>query len=91
MAATVPQTQHAVQLVGPSELKLNTAKPVPVPGAHEILAKIEAVGLCFSDLKLLKQFDQHARKTEIVGGIVPAVLGEMQSYQPGTRPTVPGH
>ena len=91
MAATAPHTQHAVQLVGPSELKLNTAKPVPVPGAHEILAKVEAVGLCFSDLKLLKQFDQHARKTEIVGGIAPAVLGEIQAYQPGTRPTVPGH
>ena len=91
MTAEVPETQHAVQLVGPGALKLNTSKPVPAPGPHEILAKVEAVGLCFSDLKLLKQFDKHARKTEIVGGIEPQVLKGMQSYLPGTLPTVPGH
>jgi threonine dehydrogenase-like Zn-dependent dehydrogenase len=88
---TLPKTQHAVQLVGPGELKLNISKPVPTPGPHEILAKVEAVGLCFSDLKLLKQFDKHARKTEIVGGIEPDVLKGIQSYVPGGLPTVPGH
>jgi threonine dehydrogenase-like Zn-dependent dehydrogenase len=88
---TLPETQHAVQLVGPGALKLNTSKPVPNPGPHEILAKVEAVGLCFSDLKLLKQFDKHVRKTEIVGGIGPEVLHGMQSYRPGGLPTVPGH
>jgi L-sorbose 1-phosphate reductase len=91
MTATVPETQYAIQLVGPDKLKLNTSKPVPVPGPHEVLLKVEAVGLCFSDLKLLKQFDQHVRKTEIVGGIEPVVLQGIQSYQPGSRPTVPGH
>jgi len=91
MTATLPETQHAVQLVGPGALKLNTSKPVPTPGPHEILVKVEAVGLCFSDLKLLKQFDKHARKTEIVGGIEPEVLKGMQSYLPGSLPTVPGH
>jgi len=70
---------------------LNTSKPVPTPGPHEILVKVEAVGLCFSDLKLLKQFDKHARKTEIVGGIEPEVLKDVQSYRPGSLPTVPGH
>jgi len=46
----LPETQHAVQLVGPGELRLNPAKAVTQPGPHEILIKIEAVGLCFSDL-----------------------------------------
>lgn len=87
----LPETQHAVQLVGPGALRLNTSKPVPKPGPHEILVKVEAVGLCFSDLKLLKQFDKHPRKTEIVGGIEPEVLKGMQSYRPGNLPTVPGH
>ena len=50
MTPAIPETQHAVQLVGPGALKLDTLKPVPVPGPHEILAKVEAVGLCFSDL-----------------------------------------
>ena len=88
---TLPKSQHAVQLVGPGALELNTSKPVPVPGPHEILAKVEAVGLCFSDLKLLKQFDKHARKTEIVAGIDPDVLKGIQSYVPGSLPAVPGH
>jgi threonine dehydrogenase-like Zn-dependent dehydrogenase len=88
---TLPETQHAVQLVGPGALKLNTSKPVPAPGPYEVLVKVEAVGLCFSDLKLLKQFDKHPRKTEIVAGIEPDVLKGIQSYVPGSLPTVPGH
>jgi len=88
---TLPKTQHAVQLVGPGELTLNTTKTVPTPGPHEILVRVEAVGLCFSDLKLLKQFDQHVRKTEIVGGIEPDVLKGIQSFVPDSLPTVPGH
>jgi threonine dehydrogenase-like Zn-dependent dehydrogenase len=87
----VPDTQYAVQLIGPGELKLNPSKPVPTPGPHEILVKVEAVGLCFSDLKLLKQFHNHARKSEIVSGIEKSVLQGMQSYLPGGAPVVPGH
>ena len=90
-AFDLPKTQHAVQLTGPGELKLNPSKPVPTPGPHEILVKVEAVGLCFSDLKLLKQFHNHARKSEIVAGIEKGVLQGMQSYLPGNAPVVPGH
>jgi len=88
---SLPTTQHAIQLVGPGELKHNTAKAVRRPGPHQILARIEAVGLCFSDLKLLEQFSRHARKSEIVRGIDRKVLGEIPSYVPGEAPTVPGH
>lgn len=87
----LPKTQHAVQLVGPGELKLNRAKPVPTPGPHEILVKVEAVGLCFSDLKLLKQFHDHVRKSEVVAGIEQAILAGIQGYLPGKAPVVPGH
>ncbi len=89
--ATIPATQFAIQLVGPGELKLNISKEVFTPGPHQILCKIEAVGLCFSDLKLLKQFADHPRKSEIVKGLDSAVLGEIPSYVPGDKPTVPGH
>ncbi len=88
---TIPSTQWAVQLVGPGELKLNTDKPVPAPGPRQILARIEAVGLCFSDLKLLKQFDAHVRKSEVIAGLTPEQLAEIPSYVPGKKPTVPGH
>lgn len=88
---TLPKTQYAVQLVGPGELKLNTAKPVTTPGPHQVLGQIESVCLCFSDLKLLKQFSEHPRKSEVLGGLTPEVLKEIPSYVPGGKPTVPGH
>lgn len=91
MPTTIPATQYALQLVGPGQLALNTAKEVFTPGPHQILAKVECVGLCFSDMKLLKQFDQHARKSEIRSGLGLDVLREIPSYVPGTKPTVPGH
>ncbi|MBL7106163.1 MAG: alcohol dehydrogenase catalytic domain-containing protein [Phycisphaerae bacterium] len=85
------QKQTAVQLVGPDELKLNTEKSIPEPAPYQILAQVEAVGLCFSDLKLLKQFDSHARKSEVTGGVSKDVLEQVPSYVPQKNPTVPGH
>lgn len=56
-----------------------------------MLCKVEAVGLCFSDLKLLKQFSEHPRKAEVISGLSQEVLAEIPSYVPGEKPTVPGH
>ncbi|MHC4105906.1 MAG: alcohol dehydrogenase catalytic domain-containing protein, partial [Planctomycetota bacterium] len=84
-------TQYAVQLVGPDELVLNKSKKVFAPGPHQILCRVEAVGLCFSDLKLLKQFSSHVRKSEVVSGIDLEILKEIPSYVPGKAPTIPGH
>ena len=89
--ADLPETQYAVQLVGPERIVLNKSKEVFRPGRCQILCRVEAVGLCFSDLKLLKQFSSHVRKSEIVSGIDPEVLKEIPSYVPGNAPTVPGH
>lgn len=91
MVEKIPLTQYAVELTGPDELGVNSHKRVCQPGPFGILAKVEAVGLCFSDLKLLKQFDSHARKSEIISGINKEVLGEISSYKPDKQPTVPGH
>ena len=87
----LPASQNAVQLVGPGRLVLNRSKDVPQPGPHQIVVKVEAVGLCFSDLKLWNQFSAHPRKGEIVSGIAPEVLQQIPSYVPGELPTVPGH
>ena len=87
----LPVTQFAVQLVGPDKLSFNKSKKIFSPGRHQILCRVEAVGLCFSDLKLLKQFSAHARKTEIISGIAPEILKEIPSYVPGELPAVPGH
>jgi threonine dehydrogenase-like Zn-dependent dehydrogenase len=91
MATTIPKQQRALQLVGPDQLQINENKPVFEPGPCQVLGRIEVAGLCFSDLKLLKQFTGHPRKSEIAAGIAKAVLGEMPHYVPGGKPTVPGH
>lgn len=91
MSDSLPKSEYALQLVGQSELKLNKEKPIFKPGEDQILCKVEAAGLCFSDLKLLKQFSDHARKSEVIAGIDPEKLKKIPSYVPGDKPTVPGH
>ncbi len=87
----LPATQHAIQFVAPGRLVHNRAKPVPRPGPTQLVLQVEAVGICFSDTKLLHAFTAHLRKAEVTGGIDKAALAEIPSYVPGERPTVPGH
>ena len=89
--AAIPTTQRAIQLIGPDQLKVNAAKPVFAPGAHQVLCQVEVCGLCFSDLKLLKQFSAHPRKSGVTSGIDAGALGQMPHYAPGDKPVVPGH
>ena len=91
MSVGLPETQYAVQLVGPDKLILNKSKEVSLPGRRQILCRVEAVGLCFSDLKLLKQFSAHVRKSRVVSGIDTGILKDIPSYVPGQAATVPGH
>lgn len=88
---SIPSSQRAVQLIGSDELTLNTEKSVHVPGAHQVLTEVQAVGLCYSDLKLLKQFSRHVRKSDITSGVDATALTQMPNYVPGNMPVVPGH
>ena len=87
----IPATQHAIQIVAAGRTVHNREKTVPVPGAHQLLVKMEAVGICFSDTKLLHAFTSHPRKSEVLSGLDPDVLAQIPSYAPGRLPTVPGH
>jgi len=87
----IPDQQTAVQLTGPDQLVLNRSKPVSRPGPRQILGRIECVGLCASDMKLLHQFDRHARKTPVLAHLARQVLAAIPSYVPDGAPTVPGH
>jgi len=87
----LPRTEYGVQLVGPGQLVLNRDKEVVRPGPHEVLVKVEAVGLCFSDVKLTKQFSAHPRKDGVIAGIDKEILDGCPSYVPGEKPAVPGH
>lgn len=86
----LPSTQHAVQLVRANELRVNATKPVLGPVGTQILARVEATSLCFSDLKLLKQFSDHPRKSAVMPGLVEN-LPDNPAYVPGELATVPGH
>ena len=89
--SAMSQTQFAIQLVGADQLQLNTEKPVIQPGPHQYLAKVCCVGLCYSDMKLLAQFDQHVRKTPVLDGLAEDILSQIPSYVPNNDATVPGH
>ncbi|MFO7532266.1 MAG: alcohol dehydrogenase catalytic domain-containing protein [Candidatus Limnocylindrales bacterium] len=89
--SSIPATQYAVQIVAPDTTVLNTAKPVPQLGPTQILCRIEATGICFSDTKLLHAFTAHPRKSEVLTFLTPQELSEIPSYVPGDKPTVPGH
>lgn len=91
MTETLPAYQYAVQITAPETVTLTTAKPVHLPGPHQILCQVEAAGLCFSDLKLMSQFDAHPRKAAIKEGIAPSALAEIPGYVPGNLAVVPGH
>ena len=87
----LPATQHAIQFTGPGEVVHNPAKAVHRPGPHQLLVEVEAVGICFSDTKLLHAFTAHPRKSEVLAGLAPEVLAQIPSYTPGELPLVPGH
>jgi len=87
----IPATQHAIQIVDAGRTIHNRSKAVPVPGPHQVLVRMEAVGICFSDTKLLHAFTTHPRKSEVLAGLSAEVLAEIPSYVPGTLPVVPGH
>jgi erythritol/L-threitol dehydrogenase len=50
MAGALPETMKAVVVHGPGDYRLEEV-PVPTPGPGEALVRVEAVGICASDLK----------------------------------------
>ncbi len=91
MPSDTPAQHTAVQLIGADRLQLNRAKITPKPGPTQMLARVECVGLCFSDMKLLHQFQGHPRKSPVLAHLAADVLGGIASYVPEQQSTVPGH
>jgi len=73
----IPPTALAWQLYGAGleNLRLETV-PVPEPAADEILVRVDAVGICASDWKMIAQGEAHSR---------------MRGRDLARQPTVPGH
>lgn len=86
-----PSNQYAIQFTGPEEFQVNHAKPIDPVGPTQLLLRVEACGICFSDTKLLKQFASHPRKSDVVSGLHADALATIPSYKPNEQTTVPGH
>ncbi len=76
----VPEAYHAWQLFGAGfEHVGRNGKAVPLelrePSANEILCRVDAVGLCLSDIKLIRQGGSHARLRGQDLSVEPTVLG----------------
>jgi threonine dehydrogenase-like Zn-dependent dehydrogenase len=77
----IPKTMQAWPLFGAEleNLGKNNAPctiPVPQPEADELLVKIDAIGLCFSDIKLIRAGEEHPR---------------VYSEDLASDPVIPGH
>ncbi|OGA49852.1 MAG: alcohol dehydrogenase [Betaproteobacteria bacterium RIFCSPLOWO2_12_FULL_62_13] len=70
----IPEKMKAWVLGGPGELKL-AEKPVPQPGAAEVLVRVDAVAVCATDLEVIS----HGEPALIQGGL------------PFNRNFTPGH
>ncbi len=87
----IPATQHAIQYTGVDRFEHNDHKAVDPIGPTQLLLRVEACGICFSDTKLLHAFENHPRKLPVIAGLTAAELAEIPSYHPDLEPTVPGH
>ncbi|MDR1768589.1 MAG: alcohol dehydrogenase catalytic domain-containing protein [Propionibacteriaceae bacterium] len=77
-----PATQPAVQIVGPDQVVVNPALPVPRVGPHEILLRMEACGICFSDTKLAHAWTAHPRKSPVVAVVVDPNGASHRAFDP---------
>jgi len=60
----IPKTMKAWVLGGPEELAL-AEKPVPEPGAAEVLVRVDAIAICATDIEIIK----HGMPAMIDGGL----------------------
>lgn len=91
MTDKLPETQYAVQFTAKKTAVVNPSKPVDPVGPTQIMVKVEACGICFSDIKLINAFSDHPRKGPVTSGLSPDQLAAIPSYKPGETPVVPGH
>ena len=73
----IPRTMQAVRLhgVGFENLKVDQV-PVPIPNDRQLLARVDAAGVCASNLKIIAQGSDHPFINGIDLGAHPAQLGD---------------
>jgi len=97
----IPKTMKAWVLGDPNELKL-TQKPVPEPGAAEVLVRVDAVAICGTDLEIFAHglpalieggmpFNKNFTPGHEYMGTVVKLGPGVDEFKPGDRVTVEIH
>lgn len=92
LAAPLPAQTWAWNMVGAGVENIGRGgkpelEPVPTPGSDQLLVRVDAVGMCFSDVKLIKQGGQHPKLHNRDLSVNPTRLGHevaMTVVQVGT-------
>jgi L-iditol 2-dehydrogenase len=77
--SALPERMRAWVLGDPGQLSL-VDKPIPMPGRAEVLVRIDAVGICATDLEII---DHGASRREHLRQTNPPPL--VQGHSTGTR------
>jgi propanol-preferring alcohol dehydrogenase len=89
----IPSTMRAMVLQAPHQPLQALQLPVPQPGPEQVLIRVQACGVCRTDLHILDGELAHPKLPLILGhqivGTVVAVGAKVQKYQAGDRIGVP--
>ena len=88
-----PQTMQAMLFDGPGKPLRAAELPVPKPGAHQLLIKVAACGVCRTDLHIVDGELAHPKLPLVLGheivGRVEALGAEVEGFAIGLRVGVP--
>lgn len=80
MTEPIPSTMLAVRLSGTGFESLSIDRvPVPEPGPNQVLCRVDASGVCSSNLKLISQGSSHSLINGWDASLYPLTLGEEAS------------
>lgn len=93
----IPEKMKALVLYGKNEFHIINDKPIPQPGPGEVLVKVEACGICGTDVKIITKgmpkmppYGLFTQGHEWAGTVV--ALGEtVDEFQVGDRIAVEAH
>ncbi|HHV64961.1 MAG TPA: alcohol dehydrogenase catalytic domain-containing protein [Peptococcaceae bacterium] len=93
----IPEKMKALVLFGPNDFRVVNDKPVPKPGPGEVLVKVEACGICGTDVKIITKgmpkmppYGQFTQGHEWAGTVV--ALGEtVDEFKIGDRVAIEAH
>ena len=89
----IPSTMRAMVLEAPRQLLRAMQLPIPQPGPGQLLMRVQACGVCRTDLHILDGELTHPKLPLILGhqivGTVVQVGGDVQKYKAGDRIGVP--